>query len=77
MSLTCKIALDADPREIALPPDLAAALDRQPKVRKYFGGLSYSKQKAFVSAVEGAKTTETRHRRLDKAVADLRAAMEK
>ena len=38
------------------------ALDRQRKVRKYFEGLSHSRQRAFVAAVEGAKTAQTRQR---------------
>jgi hypothetical protein len=67
-----EIELDTEPREVALPSDFEAALNRHGKVRKYFDGLSYSKQKAFVQGIEGAKTAETRQRRIDKAVGELR-----
>jgi Bacteriocin-protection, YdeI or OmpD-Associated/Domain of unknown function (DUF1905) len=66
------IALDTEIRMITLPPDFATALNRDAKARKYFDGLSYSKRKAFVQNIEGAKTAETRQRRIDKAVVELR-----
>jgi len=68
------IELDTEPREVVVPADFAAALGRITKAQKYFDGLSYSKRKAFVVGVEGAKTEETRRRRIEKAVADLKEA---
>ena len=68
------IALDTEPREVELPADFATALNRHAKARKYFDGLAYSKRKAFVQGIEGAKTQETRERRIEKAVSDLREA---
>jgi hypothetical protein len=65
------IALDTEPREVALPDDFAAALNKHPKARKYFDRLSYSKRKEFVQGIEGAKTPDTRRRRIDKAVSAL------
>ena len=70
------IELDTDLRKITIPSDFAAALNRQPKARKYFAGLSYSKQKAFVQVIEGTKVAETRQRRMEKAVAELQEAAE-
>jgi len=67
------VELDAAPRAVTVPPDFAAALDRDPGVRQQFDGLSYSRQRQFVVGVEGAKTAETRQRRIDKAVAELGA----
>lgn len=67
------IALDTEPREIEVPQDFATALNRNAKARKYFDGLSYSKRKAFVQGIEGAKTEDTRQRRIEKAIADLTA----
>lgn len=52
--------VDTEPREVAVPPDFAAALDLDPGVRQRFDGLSYSRQRQFVLGVEGAKTAETR-----------------
>ena len=66
------LVLDTAPRVVTVPPDLAAALDRVPAARRAFDGLSYSNRKAQVDLVEGAKTGETRQRRIEKAVARLR-----
>ena len=68
------IALDTDPREVTVPADFAAVLSRNAAARRRFDGLSYSKRKAFVQGIEGAKTAETRQRRMGKALLDLRAA---
>jgi hypothetical protein len=66
------IALDTEPREVTAPADFAAALSRNAKAKQQFEALSPSKKKALVSGIEGAKTRETRQRRIDKAVSDLR-----
>jgi hypothetical protein len=67
-----EIELDAEPREVNVPADLAAALDAEPKARATFDGLSYSNRSWHVLSVEGAKTDETRQRRIAKSVAALR-----
>ena len=67
------IALDTEARTVTLPSDFATSLNRHAKARKYFDGLSYSRQKAYVQGIEGAKTADTRERRIEKAVAELKA----
>lgn len=67
------IELDTEPRELAIPADFAAALDRDPEARRTFDALSYSRKQWYVLPVEGAKTPETRQRRIDSAVSKLRA----
>lgn len=67
-----ELTLDTAPRTVEVPADLAAALDAEPAARTFFDGLSYSKQRWHVLSVEGAKTAETRQRRIDKSVAMLR-----
>jgi hypothetical protein len=67
-----ELELDADERVVAVPADLAAALDADPAVRATFDALSYSHQSRYVIAVEGAKAAETRRRRIDKTVGELR-----
>jgi len=67
-----ELALDTAPRAVDAPADLAAALDAEPAARKTFDGLSYSMQRFWVEPVIGAKTDETRQRRIEKAVATLR-----
>jgi len=66
------ILLDTEPRTVIVPADLATALDRDPATRRRFDAMSYSNQRRHVLAVEAAKTTTTRQRRIDKIVDDLR-----
>ena len=63
---------DAAPREVTVPPDLAAALDADAGARRTFDGLSYSNKSWHVLQVDGAKSPETRSRRIEKSVAALR-----
>ena len=65
------IALDTAPRELVVPGDLAEALDARPEARRAFDALSYSNRKRHVLSVEGAKTQETRERRIAKVVATM------
>lgn len=71
------IELDTAPREVIVPPDFAAALKRDAKARRFFEGLSYSKQKWHVQSIEGAKAAETRQRRIEKSVGMLREGRER
>ena len=66
------VELDTAPRELTVPADLAAALDAGGDARRAFDGLSFSRRQSFVVNVEGAKTAETRERRIAKAVSALR-----
>jgi len=68
-----EIELDTAPREVSVPPDLAAALDAEPAARRTFDGLSYSAKSYHVLQVEGAGTPETRQRQIAKAVETLAA----
>jgi uncharacterized protein YdeI (YjbR/CyaY-like superfamily) len=53
--------------------DCPIALDAEPEARRTFDGLSNSNRKWHVLQVTGAKTGETRQRRIEKSVAMLRA----
>lgn len=68
------IGLDTEPREVGVPPDLAEALGHDPDAGRSFEGLSYSNKRRLVEGIEGAKTAETRSRRVAKAVRELRDA---
>ena len=70
--LDVELELDTAPREVAVPPDLQAALDQDSAARKFFEGLSYSQKSWFALWIEGAKKEETRQKRLGEAVAMLR-----
>jgi hypothetical protein len=67
-----EMALDTAPREVDVPPDLAAALDAEPAARATFDALSYSNKSWHVLQVVGAKTDETRLRRIAKSVEMLK-----
>jgi len=66
------IELDTAPREVSVPADLAAALDAEPAARRTFDALSYSNKSWHTLQVEGAKTDETRQRRITRSVEILR-----
>lgn len=66
------IERDTEPREVAVPPDFATALDGDAAARRFFDGLSYSNKRRFVLSIEDAKTAETRQKRIIKAVSMLR-----
>lgn len=64
---------DTEPREVALPADLAAALDHHPQARRFYDSLSYSRQLAYVTWTEDAKKPETRSRRVTETITLLDA----
>lgn len=67
-----EIELDTEPREVTVPAELAAALDRDAAARQRFEGLSYSAKRRLASPIADAKTEETRQRNLAKAISELR-----
>jgi len=69
--LEVHLELDTAPREVVVPADLSAALAADPEAAAFFDGISYSNKRRLVLAVESAKATETRQRRIAKTVADL------
>jgi hypothetical protein len=66
------LELDTDPREVTVPADLQQALATDAHAKTVFEGLSYSRKQRHVLSIEGAKTDETRQRRIGKAIAELR-----
>ena len=69
--LDLDIVLDTQERTIDVPADLAAALEREPAAKALFAGLSYSNKRYHVEQITGAKTEQTRERRVAKAVRTL------
>ena len=67
-----EVESDTQPREVNVPPDFLEALDHDADARRFFDGLSYSDKQRLVLSIEGAKTAETRLRRIAKAVDTLR-----
>jgi uncharacterized protein DUF1905/bacteriocin resistance YdeI/OmpD-like protein len=66
------LELDTEPREVTVPPDFAKALDAEPAARRTFDGLSYSNKSWHTIQIAGAKSDETRQRRIAKSVEALR-----
>jgi Bacteriocin-protection, YdeI or OmpD-Associated/Domain of unknown function (DUF1905) len=63
-AVTVALAADEEPRTVAVPDDLAAALDAAPGARGAFDGCSFSHRREWVEWVTEAKRPETRERRV-------------
>ncbi len=66
------VEVDKTPRVLAVPPELQAALKRDPAARSVFDALSNSKKQRLTIPIEKAKAAETRQRNVDKAIRELR-----
>jgi uncharacterized protein YdeI (YjbR/CyaY-like superfamily) len=67
-----EVQLDVEPRVMVEPADFAHALDTDPAARAAYDRLAYSRKREHVRAIESAKKPETRSRRIEAAVANLR-----
>lgn len=65
------IARDEEPRIVSEPADLAQALNDAPAARAAFERLPFGLKRKHVTAIEDAKSAETRARRIAKLVADM------
>ena len=65
------LRLDAEPRVVAEPPDLADALDRAPQARAAFDRLPYGLKRKHVRAIEDAQSPQTRQRRIAKLITTI------
>lgn len=70
-AIDVELELDTQPRTVAVPDDLAAALSTA-GLTDAFERTAPSRRKADVLAVESAKAVETRQRRIEAIVAKLR-----
>jgi hypothetical protein len=67
------VEADTEPREVTLPPVLAAALAADETAQRAFQKLSYSQQRRYVLGITSAKTAETRELRIATALSELRS----
>jgi hypothetical protein len=72
-SVELELTLDTAPREVAIPPDLAAALAADPVAQRAFDKLAYSHKQRHVLPIDDAKTPETRAKRIAKVVETMKA----
>ena len=68
-----ELAFDPEPPAVNVPEDFARALDADPAARAAYDGLTHSRKREHVRAIDSAKKPETRQRRIEKALATLRA----
>ena len=69
--LEVTITLDTQPREVEVPEEFQKALAKNTAANKTFEKLSYSKKNGIVLLIKGAKTSETKQRRIEKAIINL------
>lgn len=62
------LVLNDTARTVDIPDDFAAELRNNPGTDRFFADLSNSLQRYHIDQIEGAKTDETRRRRIDKAI---------
>ena len=62
------LTLADTPRDVAVPDDFAVALSADADAGAFFAKLSNSLQRYHVDNINGAKTAETRQRRIEKAI---------
>ena len=67
------LKLDTEPRVTPEPPDLAKALNDDPEARAAFDRLPYGLKRKHVAAIENAKSTEVRQRRIGKLVTTIQS----
>jgi hypothetical protein len=71
-TLDVEIILDDQPRVLEVPADFQAALNVEPAAKAAFEKLSYSNKRRHVEPIQAAKAAETRARRIEKSVAELK-----
>ena len=67
------LELDTAPREVEVPPALAAALAADPQAKAVFDGMAFTHRKEYARWIAEAKRDETRERRVQQAVEMIRA----
>jgi hypothetical protein len=70
--LELEIVLDTAPREVEVPAGLAEALAADPQAAAFWDTLSASAKQWHTTQITGAKTEETRQRRVARSIALLR-----
>ncbi len=66
--IAVSLTLADGPRPVDMSEDFGSALDANPEARAFFDGLSNSLQRYHCDNINGAKTEDTRQRRIGKAV---------
>jgi len=67
-TVTVELTLDDAPREVEVPPALAAALEGDPAAKAAYDGMAYTHRKEYARWIAEAKREETRARRVAEAL---------
>ena len=76
-TIEVRLELDTEERVIEPPADFVKALRAMPPAWKRWRDLSYSHQREHVESIEGAKTAETRARRIERAAQVIRLMLKR
>jgi len=71
-SITLRVELDEQPRQVEVPDELAASLEAHPDARRVYEELSFTHRREYARWVAGAVNAKTRARRAGRAVEMLR-----
>ena len=71
-TIEVRLDLDTEERVIKPPADFVKALKANPPAWERWRELSYSHRREHIEAIEGAKASETRARRIDRAAQGIR-----
>jgi hypothetical protein len=71
-SVTVELDVDDRPREVTVPVDIQQALHKDKKAMELYLALAYSHRKRYIEWVEGAKKAETRARRVERLINELK-----
>jgi hypothetical protein len=75
--ITVELDVDDKPREVTVPVDIQQALHKDRKAMELYVALAYSHRKRYIEWVEGAKKPETRARRVERLISELKPAEKK
>ncbi len=67
------LEIDTQPREVPETPDLASALNGNPAARAAFDRLPFGLKRRHVAAIEEAKGTAVRQRRIERLIRALKS----
>lgn len=67
------IELDTQLRNVELPADIEESLNESPEAKCNFESLPFGLKRRHISLIEAAKSEETRKRRIDKFVKELKS----
>jgi hypothetical protein len=63
-----RLTVAESPRAVEIPDDFAAALAASKPAQVFFAALSNSLQRLHIDSINGAKTADTRQRRIEKSI---------